>query len=231
MENHHSYYQEDPAWLVSISLRSGSGQIVILMKRLHRSPPETSNPGQIHTPGGLQSYPADGFYPPTQTIPMPMPLPSQLVNLDPYNTPSGIQGSFQRYSGQDFTNPGPSETMETMATKKDLHIQPYDEYARGSTIGDPVSVEDDKGRVWQNYKPDKYFLPNDAIEQDRLDFNHKGFCIQLHKMQDPRTRSENSDDALHLAPIKGDPPRVLDFGTGTGKSPVHKREVETNLIS
>jgi hypothetical protein len=186
------------------------------------------NPGQIQfTPHGLQSDLADGFCPQNQTIPilMPMSLPSQLMDQSHFNLPSNIQGSFQRYSVQDFTNPGPSAANETMATKMEPYIQPYDEFTRGSTIGDPVSVEDDKGRMWQNYKPDKYFLPNDAVEQDRLDFTHKGFCIQLHKMQDPRTRSENVADALHLAPIKGDPSRVLDIATGTGKCLVHKWEV------
>jgi hypothetical protein len=162
------------------------------------------------------------FTPQTMQMPMPMPLPSQLVNLDPFNTPNNNYGSFQQYRDQGFSNLDPSVAERRMATEQNPGIQPYGEFTRGSTIGDPVSVEDEKGRMWQNYKPDKYFLPNDAVEQDRLDFNHKSFCIQLHKMQDPHTRSENPDDALHLAPIKGDPPRVLDFGTGTGKFSVQE---------
>ncbi|KAI1869979.1 uncharacterized protein JN550_005569 [Neoarthrinium moseri] len=103
-----------------------------------------------------------------------------------------------------------------METKKEIGIQTFGEPSQAGTIGDPVSVEDENGRTWQNYKPDKYFLPNDAGEQDRLDVTHKGFCIQVHSLQDPQTRSKNPDDALHLAPIEGDPPRVLDLGTGTG---------------
>ncbi|KAK9418236.1 hypothetical protein SUNI508_08197 [Seiridium unicorne] len=86
----------------------------------------------------------------------------------------------------------------------------------GNTIADPLSVEE-KGRIWQNYKPDRYFLPNDAVEQDRLDFaSYRGCCLMLHMIQDPHTRSAALDDVLHLAPVKGDPLRVLDIGTGTG---------------
>ncbi|KAK7918498.1 hypothetical protein PG985_010372 [Apiospora marii] len=78
----------------------------------------------------------------------------------------------------------------------------YPPFPRGSTIPDPRSVEE-HGRLWQNYRPDKYFLPNDAIEQDRLDFSNAAFRLLL-------------DGALHLAPVQGDPARVLDIGTGTG---------------
>ncbi|KAK7937692.1 uncharacterized protein PG986_014560 [Apiospora aurea] len=78
----------------------------------------------------------------------------------------------------------------------------YPSFPRGSTIPDPRSVEE-HGRLWQNYRPDKYFLPNDAIEQDRLDFSNAAFRFML-------------DGALHLAPVQGDPARVLDIGTGTG---------------
>lgn len=79
----------------------------------------------------------------------------------------------------------------------------YPPFPRGSTIPDPRSVEE-HGRLWQNYRPDKYFLPNDAIEQDRLDFSNAAFRLLL-------------DGALHLAPVQGDPGRVLDIGTGTGQ--------------
>lgn len=38
--------------------------------------------------------------------------------------------------------------------------------AEGDTIPDPLSVEEG-GRTYQNYREGQYFLPNDAIEQDR----------------------------------------------------------------
>ncbi|KAI5811885.1 S-adenosyl-L-methionine-dependent methyltransferase [Pyronema omphalodes] len=52
------------------------------------------------------------------------------------------------------------------------------------------------------YGPDKYLLPTDAKEQDRLDLNHE--IIRL-----------TWDDKLHEAPLNN-PHRVLDIGTGTG---------------
>ncbi|KAK7943495.1 S-adenosyl-L-methionine-dependent methyltransferase, partial [Apiospora aurea] len=51
-------------------------------------------------------------------------------------------------------------------------------------------------------KGSKYFLPNDAAEQDRLDLQHRAFTVLL-------------GDRLYLAPIK-EPRRVLDLATGTG---------------
>ncbi|KAK7960586.1 hypothetical protein PG996_011230 [Apiospora saccharicola] len=83
----------------------------------------------------------------------------------------------------------------------------YPPFPRGNTIPDPRSVEE-HGRLWQNYRPDKYFLPNDAIEQDRLDFSNAAFRCLL-------------DGALHLAPVHGDPAHVLDIGTGTGRLFTH----------
>ncbi|KAH8662017.1 S-adenosyl-L-methionine-dependent methyltransferase [Xylariales sp. PMI_506] len=73
---------------------------------------------------------------------------------------------------------------------------------RTGTIADPVSVQE-HGRTWQNYKPGKYFMPNDAAEQERLDASHAAFRCLL-------------GGPLHRAPLQGDPPRVLDIGTGTG---------------
>ena len=78
----------------------------------------------------------------------------------------------------------------------------YPPFPPGSTVADPRSFEEN-GRTWQNYRPDRYYLPNDAIEQDRLDFTHRAFVLLL-------------DGALALAPFRGDPARVLDIGTGTG---------------
>lgn len=77
---------------------------------------------------------------------------------------------------------------------------------RGETIPDPLSYEEN-GRSWQNYKPDKYFLPNDAKEQARLDYSHSMFVVCL--------------EGLYLAPLQVDSPRVLDLGTGTGR---HERK-------
>ncbi|KAI5811846.1 S-adenosyl-L-methionine-dependent methyltransferase [Pyronema omphalodes] len=52
------------------------------------------------------------------------------------------------------------------------------------------------------YGPDKYLLPTDEKEQDRLDLNH-----EITRMV--------WDDKLHEAPLQ-EPHRILDIGTGTG---------------
>ncbi|KAE8405228.1 S-adenosyl-L-methionine-dependent methyltransferase [Aspergillus pseudonomiae] len=46
-------------------------------------------------------------------------------------------------------------------------------------------------------------MPNDEEEQDRMDLLHHIYALIL-------------DGELHMAPIKSDPERVLDLGTGTG---------------
>lgn len=100
--------------------------------------------------------------------------------------------------------PSSEPVVETEEMKSKPYFPPYPAFARGSTIGDPVSVEE-KGRTWQNYKPGKYFLPNDAVEQDRLDFTHAGFRLLL-------------GGDLYRSPLQGEPGRVLDIGTGTGRN-------------
>ncbi|KAH8821322.1 S-adenosyl-L-methionine-dependent methyltransferase [Xylogone sp. PMI_703] len=60
----------------------------------------------------------------------------------------------------------------------------------------------ENGRTYHKYKQGKYYLPNDDVEQDRLDLQHHLFMLTL-------------DGRLHLAPVKN-PQMVLDFGTGTG---------------
>ncbi|KAI5808399.1 S-adenosyl-L-methionine-dependent methyltransferase [Pyronema omphalodes] len=52
------------------------------------------------------------------------------------------------------------------------------------------------------YGPDKYLMPTDEKEQDRLDLNHEIMRMVW-------------DDKLHKAPLDA-PHRILDIGTGTG---------------
>ena len=56
------------------------------------------------------------------------------------------------------------------------------------------------------YGPNKNVLPTDEAEQDRLDLHHE---IMLKMM----------NDELFKAPIRPDPDRILDLGTGTGADP------------
>lgn len=159
-----------------------------------------------------------------------MPFPSQLTSMNPpYHSHEG-QNLFQPGNAHFPAGSNQASTGVPIAPKREPYVQPYGEFSRGDTIGDPVSVKDEKGRVWQNYRPDKYFLPNDAIEQDRLDFAHRGFCLQLQSLQDPKTRSLDPQDVLHLAPLQGEPARVLDIGTGTGKWHEYSISMKSNEI-
>ncbi|KAI0206641.1 S-adenosyl-L-methionine-dependent methyltransferase [Astrocystis sublimbata] len=58
------------------------------------------------------------------------------------------------------------------------------------------------GRTYHRYKDGKYWMPNDAREQERLDLQHLIFLKVF-------------GNRLALAPVQ-EPSRVLDFGTGTG---------------
>lgn len=60
----------------------------------------------------------------------------------------------------------------------------------------------ENGRSYHKYKEGQYLLPNDDIEQDRLNLQHHLWNITL-------------DGRLHIAPVDN-PIRVLDIGTGTG---------------
>lgn len=71
-----------------------------------------------------------------------------------------------------------------------------------SSISDPASQVGVDGRTYQAYREDTYYLPNDADEQDRLDFQHEMTFILL-------------DKRLSVAPVQ-DPKHVLDVATGTG---------------
>jgi hypothetical protein len=60
----------------------------------------------------------------------------------------------------------------------------------------------ENGRSYHKYKEGQYFLPNDDVEQDRLNLQHHLWTLTL-------------DGRLHLAPTEN-PSRVMDIGTGTG---------------
>ncbi|KAF3019014.1 hypothetical protein E8E14_013172 [Neopestalotiopsis sp. 37M] len=73
----------------------------------------------------------------------------------------------------------------------------------GTSVIEPESVLGDSGRLYHGYKDGRYFLPNDAAEQDRLDLQHHLWSLVL-------------DGWLALAPMNEIPRYVLDVGTGTG---------------
>ncbi|KKY29844.1 putative methyltransferase domain-containing protein [Diaporthe ampelina] len=74
----------------------------------------------------------------------------------------------------------------------------------GASVAEPDALLDEEnGRTYHNYHEGRYYLPNDAAEQDRLDLQHKLWQVHL-------------DDALFKAPIQLPPKNVLDVATGTG---------------
>ncbi|KAI1273554.1 S-adenosyl-L-methionine-dependent methyltransferase [Xylaria sp. FL0933] len=77
--------------------------------------------------------------------------------------------------------------------------RPQSSVSVSSSVYDFVN---EHGRTYHRYKEGKYWMPNDEREQERLDLQHM-ICLKIF------------NDKLALAPVQ-DPPRVLDFGTGTG---------------
>ncbi|TGZ79511.1 S-adenosyl-L-methionine-dependent methyltransferase [Ascodesmis nigricans] len=61
----------------------------------------------------------------------------------------------------------------------------------------------ENGRRYHRKSAGQYFLPSDETEQDRLDLLHHLYTLVR-------------GGALYMAPLREDPARVLDAGTGTG---------------
>ncbi|KAK3215568.1 hypothetical protein GRF29_8g458064 [Pseudopithomyces chartarum] len=66
-----------------------------------------------------------------------------------------------------------------------------------------LNYEYSNGRRYHGYRSGAYLLPNDEMEQDRLDLLHHLFLMML-------------DGKLYMSPTVTPPERVLDLGTGTG---------------
>jgi len=67
-----------------------------------------------------------------------------------------------------------------------------------------VDYRFENGRRYHAYREGAYHLPNDDMEQDRLDMQHQIYRIAL-------------DGKLFLAPVKKeDLQNILDVGCGTG---------------
>jgi len=66
-----------------------------------------------------------------------------------------------------------------------------------------LKYRQENGRTYHAYKDGSYALPNDEIENERLDLQHHLFILTL-------------DSKLHAAPLEKPLHRVLDAGCGTG---------------
>ncbi|KAI9737927.1 MAG: hypothetical protein M1834_009297 [Cirrosporium novae-zelandiae] len=77
-----------------------------------------------------------------------------------------------------------------------------DEYT-ASLTSSVLDYKYENGRRYHAYHAGEYIIPNDELEQERMDLHH-----HIHRLV--------LSGALFRAPIKSDPNRVLDIGTGTG---------------
>ncbi|POS70662.1 hypothetical protein DHEL01_v210946 [Diaporthe helianthi] len=106
-------------------------------------------------------------------------------------------------SGVAMNNPSASPRFEPFITGATTDPVPALNF-NGASVAEPDAVMDEEnGRTYHNYHEGRYYLPNDAAEQDRLDLQHKLWQVHL-------------DGALFKAPIHLPPKNVLDVATGTG---------------
>ncbi|KAH8654553.1 S-adenosyl-L-methionine-dependent methyltransferase [Tricladium varicosporioides] len=105
------------------------------------------------------------------------------------------------------------QDVGTLQAEADDHVD------NDSAFGDDASVasstttlsqsimkhREENGRTYHSYKDGKYVLPNDQIENDRLDLQHHVYSLMY-------------DGKLCITEFAKDKPihRVLDVGTGTG---------------
>ncbi|KAK3321903.1 methyltransferase type 12 [Apodospora peruviana] len=71
---------------------------------------------------------------------------------------------------------------------------------------------EEHGRTFHRYKQGKYWLPNDELEQERLDLQHTVFTMRLGGELGLAPIVHPPDDTTESPP----PQSVLDLGTGTG---------------
>ncbi|KAK7398199.1 hypothetical protein QQX98_012428 [Neonectria punicea] len=98
------------------------------------------------------------------------------------------------------------ETTEDGETDHDSFVGEDPESSTRSLSSSIYNYRQENGRTYHKYQDGKYNLPNDDLEQERLDLQHHLFLLTF-------------DDKLGLAP-PNDPDsnvnHVLDLGTGTG---------------
>ncbi|KAI5455716.1 S-adenosyl-L-methionine-dependent methyltransferase [Mariannaea sp. PMI_226] len=98
------------------------------------------------------------------------------------------------------------ETTEDGETEHDSFISEDHESSTYSLSSSIYNYRQENGRTYHKYQDGKYNLPNDELEQERLDLQHHLFLLTF-------------ENKLGLAP-PNDPNskvnRVLDLGTGTG---------------
>lgn len=95
-----------------------------------------------------------------------------------------------------FIEPDLSESDSAIG---DTDSTVYTESVRSSLF---QSIQEN-GRRYHRYRDGDYFIPEDEVEQDRLDMQHEIFLITMERK-------------LYYSPLPNDLQNVLDMGTGTG---------------
>ncbi|KAI8681028.1 hypothetical protein NCS55_00352500 [Fusarium keratoplasticum] len=118
----------------------------------------------------------------------------------------------------------PPSTNNTNPAEAPADFHPAQHWARKGTSGEDSAVGDDAasstdsisssilhyrtihGRTYHSERGNaQYWTPNDEHHNESMDINHHLLSLSLN-------------GELHLAPLKGDIQKVVDIGTGTGKT-------------
>ena len=98
----------------------------------------------------------------------------------------------------------PPAVLEVDDVDNDETYATDDESTLTSSVTSSIrAYRQENGRTYHAYKDGRYLIPNDEVENDRLDFQHAMFLRTI-------------GGKLHLAPVPKNPQNVLDIGTGTG---------------
>ncbi|KAJ4406651.1 hypothetical protein N0V82_010074 [Gnomoniopsis sp. IMI 355080] len=190
--------------------------------------PNRTVSGQAQQDQNSQEYPSTGFEPACSSLSpevLPNRSPHQHVHQQsaypgfygqPVQTPAFLaptNESVQLELGTGYSQTSSMPVSEGIPglTFNGYRLEPSakpipEEFIRipsGTSIAEPGSILDEEsGRTYYNHHTGKYFFPNDAPEQDRLDLQHRVFKLYHW-------------GKLYEAPITA-PRKVLDIGTGTG---------------
>lgn len=126
-----------------------------------------------------------------------------LVQPDEKTTPGGLQASASQASLSSSVVTADRLDVDSSDLDSTLNDDLAQYSATTSLRSSTYERVEENGRTYHGYRAGQYMLPNDELEQERLDLQHHLWVLGLH-------------GRLHLAPLKEDFREVLDIGTGTG---------------